>query len=109
MRDQETAFPPLQTVYDYCLDAQKKDWCLWDDKVPKGYRPAPGIPFYKILVPTVDTTRTSFLLQTLISSKKHVVLVGGTGVGKTAVVQVRVRARSSLLSGCSDLRNVQYR
>lgn len=44
-------------------------------------------PFYKILVPTVDTLRYDFLVHTLILAERPVLMVGPVGTGKTSVAQ----------------------
>ena len=45
------------------------------------------MPFYKILVPTVDTLRYNFLVHNLITQGRPVLLVGPVGTGKTSVAQ----------------------
>ena len=45
------------------------------------------MPFYKILVPTVDTLRYNFLVHNLISQGRPVLLVGPVGTGKTSIAQ----------------------
>ena len=44
-------------------------------------------PFYKIMVPTVDTLRYDFLVHNLILFGRPVLLVGPVGTGKTSVAQ----------------------
>ena len=44
-------------------------------------------PFYKIMVPTVDTLRYHFLVHNLILFGRPVLLVGPVGTGKTSVAQ----------------------
>ena len=44
-------------------------------------------PFYKIMVPTVDTLRYDFLVHNLLSFGRPVLLVGPVGTGKTSVAQ----------------------
>lgn len=44
-------------------------------------------PFYKILVPTVDTLRYDFLVHHLIMAERPALLVGPVGTGKTSVAQ----------------------
>ena len=44
-------------------------------------------PFYKILVPTVDTLRYNFLVHNLIKEGRPVLLVGPVGTGKTSIAQ----------------------
>ena len=39
-----------------------------------------------MLVPTVDTLRYSFMLNTLVRAGKHTMLTGSVGVGKTSIV-----------------------
>lgn len=43
------------------------------------------LPFYKIMIPTVDTLRYHFLLRVLIKCKRPVLLTGPVGTGKTSV------------------------
>ncbi len=47
----------------------------------------PAVPFFNILVPTVDTTQISYMFTTLWSVNRHILLSGDTGVGKTVVAQ----------------------
>lgn len=45
------------------------------------------IPFYKIIVPTVDTCRYNFIVSALIRNQRAVLLTGPVGTGKTSVAQ----------------------
>ena len=45
------------------------------------------MPFYKIIVPTVDTIRYNYLVSILIKNQKAVLLTGPVGTGKTSVAQ----------------------
>ena len=45
-----------------------------------------SLPFYRIIVPTVDTVRYNFLVSTLVDNFHPVMLVGPVGTGKTSVV-----------------------
>ena len=38
---------------------------------------------HQIMVPTTDTVRSAFLLQTMVASEYHVLYSGLTGTGKT--------------------------
>ncbi len=44
-------------------------------------------PFYKIMVPTVDTVRYHYLVKALVSTQHPVLLTGPVGTGKTSVAQ----------------------
>lgn len=47
----------------------------------------PSSPFYKIMVPTVDTVRYNHLVRTLVANQNPVLLVGPVGTGKTSMAQ----------------------
>lgn len=72
------------TLFNYVLDTDNRVWRPW--QVPK-YVHDPGQHFSDILVPTVDTVRSTWFLHLMNEWKKPVVLVGETGTSKTAVVQ----------------------
>ena len=65
-------------VFDYFVDDKTGDMVAWTNKVP-AFSYVPG-DFANLFVPTVDTTRLTYLLNLLISNKHHVMLVGGTGM-----------------------------
>ena len=44
----------------------------------------------KIFVPTVDTSRLTYLLDSLFESKRYVMFVGNTGTGKTAIMRSKL-------------------
>jgi dynein heavy chain len=46
-----------------------------------------SVPFSSILVPTADTVRHSYVMSALLNGGHGVLLAGGTGVGKSAVVK----------------------
>jgi dynein heavy chain len=43
--------------------------------------------YFNILVPTADTVRYKFLLETLLSHSHNVLITGETGVGKSVITQ----------------------
>ena len=86
VKEHDNRTPAKDTVYEYFVDAKSKDWAPWDSKLST-YRPPPGTPFFRIMVPTVDTLRTKTVALTLMGVQKHVLIVGNVGVGKTMVAQ----------------------
>ncbi|XP_014373608.2 dynein heavy chain 10, axonemal, partial [Alligator sinensis] len=76
----------LPTLYDFHFDACQKKWVPWSKLVP-AYLHKPEGRFIDILVPTVDTTRTTWLLEEMVKIKRPVVLVGESGTSKTATTQ----------------------
>lgn len=71
------------TVFEYYFDTKKGLWVPWVDVIPK-YVHDPEKKFSEILVPTVDTVRTTWLLELMVNIKRPVVLVGETGTSKSA-------------------------
>uniref|UniRef100_U3K3Y5 Dynein-1, subspecies f n=1 Tax=Ficedula albicollis TaxID=59894 RepID=U3K3Y5_FICAL len=76
----------LPTLYDFHFDVSQKKWVPWMQLVPE-YIHNPEVKFLDILVPTVDTTRTAWLLEQMVKVKRPVVLVGESGTSKTATTQ----------------------
>ncbi|XP_061762564.1 dynein axonemal heavy chain 10-like [Nerophis ophidion] len=75
----------LPTLYDFHFDEMRQKWVPWSSLVAK-YIHNPDMKFFDILVPTVDTTRTSWILGQLVKIKKSVLLVGDSGTSKTATI-----------------------
>ncbi|XP_077169770.1 dynein axonemal heavy chain 2 isoform X1 [Paroedura picta] len=87
LREIEGSFPNKDTVYEYYVDGKRKQWCSFEDKLPKMWRYPANAPFYKIIVPTVDTMRYNYLVTALVSNQNPVLLVGLVGTGKTSIAQ----------------------
>lgn len=64
-------------VFDYYVDDASCSMMPWENKVPTfSYMPD---SFSSLFVPTVDTTRLTYFLDTLIAKKHYVMFVGNTG------------------------------
>ncbi|XP_028810290.1 dynein heavy chain 2, axonemal isoform X2 [Denticeps clupeoides] len=87
LREIEGTFPNKDTIYEYYVETKNKTWALFEDKLPKGWHYAANTPFYKIVVPTVDTVRYKFLVEALVRGQYPVLLTGPVGTGKTSVAQ----------------------
>ncbi|OQR83321.1 dynein heavy chain [Achlya hypogyna] len=94
LREIDTIFPPVKSIYEFFVDPKTRELKLWDEKLPANYRVLPSTPFHKIMVPTVDTLRYGFLLQTMVLGGLHALLVGDTGVGKTTIIQKELEGLS---------------
>ncbi|XP_054851851.1 dynein axonemal heavy chain 10 [Eublepharis macularius] len=92
MNDETTLARPgelpgqLPTLYDFHFEGKIKKWVPWSKLVPE-YVHSPEVKFVDILVPTVDTIRTNWLLGQMVKIKHPVVLVGESGTSKTATTQ----------------------
>lgn len=87
IRELEGTFPNKDTVYEYYVDTKQRAWVQWEEKLRSGWKYNPEMPFYKIIVPTVDTVRYNYLVSNLIKHQKPVLLTGPVGTGKTSVAQ----------------------
>jgi dynein heavy chain len=82
--------PNKNTLYDYYVvttnpEEPKGRFAPWDDLVKK-FAYNPNTPYFELLVPNVDTTRFSFLLERCLEVDKSLLLTGGTGVGKSVII-----------------------
>ena len=71
------------TLFEYFLDIELQRWKPWKSLVP-AYIHDPARKYNEILVPTIDTTRTDWLLNLMYSVKRPTLLVGESGTSKTA-------------------------
>ncbi|WIA37814.1 hypothetical protein OEZ86_014676 [Tetradesmus obliquus] len=94
-----------RSVFDFYLDVAADGssacFCLWEALVPS-FKFQPAQPPHSIFVPTVDSCRYGSLLQGCMAAGQPVLLVGGTGVGKSAIVKARVDALHTVRGGRLD-------
>ncbi|KAG2448089.1 hypothetical protein HYH02_007114 [Chlamydomonas schloesseri] len=81
------AFPGSGTVFDHHLDSHKRfppEFKHWTEIVPVfSYRR--DLPYFQMMVPTVDTVRFSYLLEACLDVQRSVLFTGVTGVGKSVI------------------------
>lgn len=64
-------------MFDYYVDEQQCAMVPWSQRVPQfTYTPE---NFSSLFVPTVETTRLTYLLDLLMPNKHHVMFVGNSG------------------------------
>lgn len=80
----------LPTLYDYYYDVDQACWVSWSSIVPE-YVHDPEVRFNEILVPTIDTVRSTWLVELMVKINRPVVLVGETGTSKSATVHSFLR------------------
>lgn len=85
----DVQFPEKGLVYDYFVDEQQCIMVPWEEKVIK-FQYLPG-DFGSLFVPTVETTRLTYFLDSLISNKHFAMFVGNTGTGKSAIMVNKLR------------------
>ncbi len=79
-------FPEEGLVFDYTVCPESKKPLHWRDFIP-GYThvTGEGASFASIVVPTMDTTRLTYLIDTLAARRKPLMLVGNSGSAKTTI------------------------
>lgn len=75
---------PGQTTYEYYVHPQTFEWKMW--RPPKWEYPKESkqLDFSNLLVPTMDSVRTLYLIENLHKQRKSVLMVGGPGTAKTS-------------------------
>ncbi|XP_025155769.1 dynein heavy chain 2, axonemal [Harpegnathos saltator] len=86
VREIESSFPLRDTVYDYFVEPRLRAFIPWDEKLSPTWRFPSGTPFYKIIVPTVDTVRYDYVVSSLLSNGFPALVAGPVGTGKTSTV-----------------------
>jgi len=90
MREMDSRFPPADTVFEYALQPGRGDkdpeWVPWESRL-SGFRPSAEVPLYRLMVPTVDTLRTSTIVRALLADGHHTLVTGEVGVGKTMIIK----------------------
>ncbi|XP_017886409.1 dynein heavy chain 2, axonemal [Ceratina calcarata] len=87
IRELEGSFPLRDTVYEYFVDSRLRAYVSWEEKLPSVWKIQSGTPFYKIVVPTVDTVRYEYIVGSLLKHRFPVLLLGPVGTGKTSVLR----------------------
>ena len=73
---------PSESIYEWQFLPDEKRWRLWTDEF-KGFSVESNKPFHEIVVPTADYARSFYLMKTLLTHKKHVLMPGPIGTGKS--------------------------
>ena len=87
--------PAEGMIYDYRFVVESNSWVRWGDTVPP-YEYVANLSFAELIIPINDSICYTYLLDILVRHKKHVLMTGPTGTGKT------VNISNHLLSGLPD-------
>ncbi|EFC47930.1 hypothetical protein NAEGRDRAFT_78559 [Naegleria gruberi] len=80
-----SVYPDEGLVYDYFFDSEDVVWKNWAVVTPE-LEINNNTQFRDMIVPTIDTMRSSWLVKKLIQNDNHVLCVGPTGTGKSQVI-----------------------
>lgn len=70
--------PSSSSVYAFTFNKDRAEWQAWSDTLPSATIPT-GSDFSDIIVPTQDSARYSFLLDTALRHAQPILFVGPTG------------------------------
>lgn len=70
--------PSSSSVYNFSFNKDRAEWQAWSDTLPSATIPA-GSDFSEIIVPTQDSARYTFLLDTALRHTQPILFVGPTG------------------------------
>lgn len=70
--------PESGSVYNFTFNKDRAEWQSWSDTLAPAAIPA-GADFSDIIVPTQDSARYTFLLDTALRHAQPVLFVGPTG------------------------------
>ena len=79
----DDSLPSGLTIWDYLVDKETGSWVKW--QVPD-FQYQKGVPFFSLVVPTVDSTRLKYVLRADVEGGFHALIGGNSGVGKTLTV-----------------------
>lgn len=81
------------SIFDFYFD-MKREWVNWKDEV-RPYETPEGTRFSKILVPTIDTKKYSYVLDMMVKSKYPCIFVGESGTAKSVIISNYLSSLSS--------------
>ncbi|XP_071050357.1 dynein axonemal heavy chain 2 isoform X2 [Onthophagus taurus] len=87
IREKEGIFPLKDTIYEYYVEPKLKAFCSWEERLTLGWKYETGIPFFRIIVPTIDTVRYQYIVGNLLKRNYAALLCGPVGTGKTSTAQ----------------------
>ncbi|XP_077994098.1 dynein axonemal heavy chain 6-like [Glandiceps talaboti] len=82
----DAKLPSGGDLWSCYMDFDTKRMDMWERIIP-AFKYNPEIPFFDMLVPTVDTVRYGYLMEKLLSVKRSVLFTGTTGVGKSVIAR----------------------
>ncbi|XP_020606446.1 dynein heavy chain 6, axonemal-like [Orbicella faveolata] len=77
----DVKLPGSGDLFSYFVDFDTRRLEPWEKIIPS-FKYSSAIPYFDLLVPTVDTVRFGFLMEKLLAINRSVMFTGTTGVGK---------------------------
>ncbi|ORY38879.1 hypothetical protein BCR33DRAFT_853838 [Rhizoclosmatium globosum] len=80
------SMPSSNSIFAHYVDIKRRTFSVWEDIVPS-FNYSKDIPYFQMIVPTPDTVKYAYLLEALLTNSFRTLFTGGTGVGKSVIVQ----------------------
>jgi len=81
-------FPNIGTVYQFYFDPENMAFKGWEEKLKnQEFVYNKELPYWNLVVPTADSVKYSYFIEWLLHYNHQVFVTGGSGVGKSVVVQ----------------------
>uniref|UniRef100_A0A6E8VFP2 AAA+ ATPase domain-containing protein n=1 Tax=Anopheles coluzzii TaxID=1518534 RepID=A0A6E8VFP2_ANOCL len=84
--EEEIGLLPKDTLWDFRINTKTRTWESWNAIHPK-FVYNPSVPYFDLLVPTLDTTKYGFVAEMLLQHQYPVLFTGDTGVGKSVLAR----------------------
>lgn len=78
-------FTDLKDVFEYAYALYENKWKHWDETVDE-FIVDPEMNFTELIIPTSETIKIAHLVKMTAPSKKHLLISGNTGTGKTLTI-----------------------
>jgi len=78
------------TLFELAFVKESCSWMHWTKTVPTYVVPK-DCTYSEVIVPNVDSIRVRYCLNQLLMQKKHVLIVGETGTGKSIMIQQELK------------------
>ncbi len=75
----------VTNLFEIAFVKESCSWMPWVKTVPQYVVPT-GCSYTEVIVPNVDSIRIQYLLKNLLQNKKHTLIVGPTGTGKSITI-----------------------
>nr|KAF6328674.1 dynein axonemal heavy chain 6 [Pipistrellus kuhlii] len=82
----DARLPSSGDLWSIYMDFETKRLDPWERIIPS-FKYSRDVPFFEMLVPTVDTVRFGYLMEKLLAVRHSVLFTGTTGVGKSVIAK----------------------
>lgn len=81
----------IPTLFELSFQKDSLAWMPWTKTIPTYVVPK-DCSYTEVIVPNVDSIRIQYLLKNLLIYKKHILIVGSTGTGKSITIMNELKS-----------------